>query len=85
MKLLVILLLLHVTRTIWIYFPGSDIFVSLFSEPSGEENNNKNFRTRKIYLILYSVPLLINFSILFFINFCLFNFSKGIMCILISG
>ena len=25
-----------------IYFPSSDIFVSLFSEPSGEENNNKN-------------------------------------------
>ena len=24
-----------------IYFPSSDIFVSLFSEPSGEENNNK--------------------------------------------
>ena len=23
------------------YFPSSDIFVSLFSEPSGEENNNK--------------------------------------------
>ena len=32
-----------------IYFPSSDIFVSLFSEPSGEENNNKNIRTRKIY------------------------------------
>ena len=24
-----------------IYFPSSDIFVFLFSEPSGEENNNK--------------------------------------------
>ena len=32
-----------------IYFPSSDIFVSLFSEPSGEENKNKNIRTGKIY------------------------------------
>ena len=31
------------------YFPSYDIFVSLFSEPSGKENINKNIRTRKIY------------------------------------
>ena len=31
-----------------IYFPSSDIFVSLFSEPLGEENNNKNIRTKYI-------------------------------------
>jgi len=28
---------------------SSDIFVSLFSEPLGGENKNKNIRTRKIY------------------------------------
>ena len=31
------------------YFSSSYIFVYLFHEPSGEWNNNKNIRTRKIF------------------------------------
>ena len=56
-----------------IYFPSSDIFVSLFSEPSGEENNNKiSERGKYIHIVRVTCDNYFIISTKKYLNFGIF-------------